>query len=105
MTFPLSQINVGGWSLNPVGQTLVTFDPQWRGLSSLAMHGEGDDRTWYNFAAYDLYLVPEPSTWAMMLVGFGALGLQLRRKRQTFSEWSRSVAYGSEVSPPLPPAL
>lgn len=27
--------------------------------------------------------VPEPSTWAMMLVGFGAIGLRLRRKQRT----------------------
>ena len=27
--------------------------------------------------------VPEPSTWAMMLMGFGGLGFQLRRKRKT----------------------
>ena len=27
--------------------------------------------------------VPEPATWAMMLLGFGAIGLQLRRRRTT----------------------
>ena len=26
--------------------------------------------------------VPEPATWALMLIGFGAVGLQMRRKRQ-----------------------
>ena len=25
--------------------------------------------------------VPEPATWAMMLIGFGAMGVQLRRRR------------------------
>jgi hypothetical protein len=25
--------------------------------------------------------VPEPSTWAMMLIGFGAVGASLRRRR------------------------
>ena len=25
--------------------------------------------------------VPEPATWAMMLIGFGAVGVSLRRKR------------------------
>jgi hypothetical protein len=27
--------------------------------------------------------VPEPSTWAMMLLGFGAIGFAMRRRRQT----------------------
>lgn len=27
--------------------------------------------------------VPEPGTWAMMLVGFGAIGFSMRRRRQT----------------------
>ena len=27
--------------------------------------------------------VPEPSTWAMMLMGFGAIGVALRRRRST----------------------
>lgn len=27
--------------------------------------------------------VPEPSSWAMMLIGFGAVGFSMRRKRQT----------------------
>jgi len=25
--------------------------------------------------------VPEPSTWAMMIIGFGALGMAMRRRR------------------------
>ena len=27
--------------------------------------------------------VPEPATWAMMLIGFGAMGVSLRRRRRT----------------------
>jgi hypothetical protein len=26
--------------------------------------------------------VPEPGTWALMILGFGAVGLTMRRKRQ-----------------------
>ena len=33
----------------------------------------------YVFAARE---VPEPATWAMMLLGFGVVGLQLRRRRR-----------------------
>ncbi|MEO7410853.1 MAG: PEPxxWA-CTERM sorting domain-containing protein [Sphingomicrobium sp.] len=29
--------------------------------------------------------VPEPATWAMMLIGFGAMGVSLRRRRRTQS--------------------
>ena len=28
--------------------------------------------------------VPEPATWAMMLIGFGAVGYSMRRRRKTF---------------------
>jgi hypothetical protein len=31
----------------------------------------------------ELVAVPEPSTWAMMLLGFGAAGVALRRRRKT----------------------
>ena len=27
--------------------------------------------------------VPEPGTWAMMLIGFGAMGVSMRRRRRT----------------------
>jgi hypothetical protein len=31
-----------------------------------------------------LTAVPEPTTWAMMLLGFGGIGAMIRRRRQTF---------------------
>jgi len=40
--------------------------------------------TAYNFAgtvSYNLTSVPEPATWAMMLVGFGMLGVGLRNRK------------------------
>jgi len=30
-----------------------------------------------------LTAVPEPTTWAMMLLGFGGIGAMIRRRRQT----------------------
>jgi hypothetical protein len=29
--------------------------------------------------------VPEPTTWAMMLLGFGGIGAMIRRRRQTLA--------------------
>jgi len=29
--------------------------------------------------------VPEPATWGLMIVGFGGLGVMLRRKRQAIA--------------------
>ena len=35
--------------------------------------------------------VPEPSTWAMMLLGFGAVGFAMRRRRQTELTFRRAA--------------
>jgi hypothetical protein len=35
-----------------------------------------------SFAASDIAAVPEPASWAMMLLGFGAIGLTMRRRRK-----------------------
>lgn len=42
------------------------------------VRGGPPSRLTLNFSA-----VPEPATWAMMLLGFGAMGLTLRRRRET----------------------
>lgn len=44
-------------------------------ISAFAQLGEGGVRA----------AVPEPGTWGMMLVGFGAMGVALRRRRRTQS--------------------
>jgi hypothetical protein len=36
--------------------------------------------------------VPEPATWAMMLLGFGAIAFQTRRKRHLKSTYLAQVA-------------
>jgi hypothetical protein len=44
--------------------------------------GKGD----FNFIAESASAVPEPATWAMLLIGFGAVGLLLRsRRREAFA--------------------
>jgi hypothetical protein len=32
--------------------------------------------------AFGMAAVPEPATWGMMLLGFGAMGMVLRRRRR-----------------------
>ena len=39
-----------------------------------------------NFAA-----VPEPGTWGMMIIGFGALGMAMRRRRETVASLAQSA--------------
>jgi hypothetical protein len=36
----------------------------------------------FNFIVSEFTPVPEPSTWAMMLLGFGAVGMAVRRNRR-----------------------
>lgn len=46
-------------------------------LTSIASPAMAFDATAFNFVA----AVPEPATWMMMLVGFGAIGWRLRRRK------------------------
>ena len=43
-----------------------------------------DDITGFGYSAfrYDVASVPEPATWAMMLLGFAAIGLAIRRRQR-----------------------
>ena len=70
-----------------------TFD-----VGSLIVNGantvsftEVDNQSFFNVGLDNISLdsptgsVPEPSTWAMMLLGFGAIGVSMRRRRRTHS--------------------
>ena len=35
-----------------------------------------------NFSVQQAAAVPEPATWAMMLIGFGGIGASLRRRKR-----------------------
>lgn len=62
INFDANQNNTFQINLNGGGQTLTAF----------AQIGSGA-----------VAAVPEPATWAMMLLGFGAMGVSLRRRRRT----------------------
>jgi hypothetical protein len=38
----------------------------------------------------EVNFAPEPSTWAMMLIGFGGLGFALKRRRRMTDNWLRN---------------
>jgi hypothetical protein len=44
-----------------------------------------------NFAASSVAAVPEPGTWAMMLLGFGAIGGAMRRNRRSGNQIPQSA--------------
>lgn len=58
------------------------FDPNINNTYSVNLSAGGRSLTTYAQVGSGAP-VPEPATWAMMLVGFGAIGFQIRRKRQS----------------------
>ena len=87
-----TSITVGGASLIPASTNMTavrfygfTSDTPFTSLTfnSTGMNdGFGIDNVSYAFAARaPAAAVPEPSAWAMMIGGFGAIGLGLRRRR------------------------
>ena len=51
------------------------------GITGITLQSSQNSLEADNFAS--IGAVPEPSTWAMMLVGFGAIGVGMRRSRKT----------------------
>ncbi len=60
------------------------IDDEAFGISNLSVNG--------NAAAASPGAVPEPATWAMMLIGFGAIGGAMRRRKATASRVNYSFA-------------
>lgn len=80
-----------GWAPLAVGDSI-----SWRGVSAnylgegellwstLISSGNGPPAN-FGSATLQVSAVPEADTWAMMVIGFGALGLSLRRRRRTYN--------------------
>lgn len=60
------------YTASDTAPTLLRFDfrqdPAWWGLDDISVEGPAG--------------VPEPGTWAMMLLGFGGIGVAIRRRRR-----------------------
>lgn len=91
----LSRSNIGGIVLDP-SSTLSGFDQSRLSFTSdsLFFNFEGlsiqaSDRISAN-VAFVTSAVPEPATWAMMLLGFGAVGSAMRRRQKAamFSQFT-----------------
>lgn len=83
----LSRNNIGGFVLDP-STTISGFDQSRLSFTSdsLSFNFEGlsiqaTDRISAN-VAFVTNAVPEPATWAIMLVGFGAVGFAMRRRKK-----------------------
>ncbi|MBY0583571.1 MAG: PEPxxWA-CTERM sorting domain-containing protein [Sphingomonas sp.] len=76
-------VNINGLAFNINGTNINIYSPN--GPSSYAVFDNGSTAvTPGNFSLSQVAAVPEPATWAMMIVGFGMIGAGIRsRKRQT----------------------
>lgn len=81
----IGAVNDGTWSTFSYGQVNLTFGAPLNGSVTGVFPGQ-------NFRPFsvggDLRVtgpIPEPSTWAMMLMGFGAIGYSMRRRKRTAS--------------------
>lgn len=71
-----------GGSLDFVnGSNFLTFEPSSFGGNFLYQESNGTTTLQGRYLALSS-AVPEPSTWAMMLLGFSAIGIALRTRRQ-----------------------
>jgi hypothetical protein len=93
-------VSLDGGPANDLQTLTIPLTPAgvWYGLSTsfnsggatsatLSLINANTELAGNDFALDDVFLgtqssvVPEPATWAMMLVGFGGIGFQMRRKR------------------------
>jgi hypothetical protein len=74
-TSPLGQITLNFGSTTPDQITLSNFLDRYQGIP-------GPNGTTISAVGHPTG-VPEPATWAMMLLGFGGIGMAMRRRRAT----------------------
>jgi hypothetical protein len=74
-----------GFNLGGLSFSADDFDPNGPLPSQLVSFTLGDQSDFFHPGTWDFLFrnsssVPEPGTWAMMLLGFGALGMRMRRQ-------------------------
>ena len=73
--------NTIGFNLAGLNFSSSLFDPA-AAPSQLASFNIGDGTSSFNFVFRNAAGVPEPGTWATMLLGFGIIGFALRRSKR-----------------------
>ncbi|MFS0772108.1 PEPxxWA-CTERM sorting domain-containing protein [Sphingomonas sp. 1P08PE] len=91
LTDPVSGDETGNFiTVDDAGASLLSLVLTFNNNSEFAAFALGDiaagflnQQEFEGTAQFDVAAVPEPSTWAMMLLGFGAVGVALRRRRMS----------------------
>lgn len=60
-------------------------------IGNYTLEGFHPDATGYSLSISQVAAVPEPATWTMLLVGFGAIGFAIRRRRQNEVTFRRAA--------------
>ena len=83
----LTQVNYATgytWTGSREGVEIGFAEP--KGAEGVGVGGYGDQGiALVNFSFSQISAVPEPATWAMMLLGFGVVGTSLRRRRKALA--------------------
>lgn len=77
---------VGGWGLQTRDSGIIT--PFTTDRLRVTMTGGDGYYALSELQAFEGGAVPEPATWAFMIVGFGAVGGAMRRKTRTYAKVS-----------------
>jgi hypothetical protein len=71
----------------PIGNTPTLVNFYWKGVTNVTFQTiSGDNIIFDDLRTRNVSAVPEPSTWAMLIIGFGAVGWSLRRRKRGSTE-------------------
>ncbi len=84
--FSSATFNGHPFSLSPTGQVengFILNVPVTGGTQTLEVKGtSGGNGSFSGTLSFAMTAMPEPASWAMMIVGFGGIGAMLRRRRR-----------------------